>query len=245
MFFIINASDLAQDEVELTLVQDYIQEQLEQLEIRFPKIFPISSQYSLNKDPNNKQMVTLKTAFNNFMERELSALTMKSALWDLKRVSQLLQQYRITTTMREENHLKYWEELQQKAQNLKVLVKEAKTKHYKDQLLERIHRQLHYVGERVIIRFHDIFRQSFHPTNISSGNRRELEICLHLLIDSLGYELLQEIRAVSLRVEATIYQLIEQFYKDLQEQLLSVDEQFLLKMFERSNLETPEYTQAF
>src|SRR5699024_4905481 len=39
MFFIVNASDLAKDHNELKLVTDYIEEQLLQFGIRFPKLF--------------------------------------------------------------------------------------------------------------------------------------------------------------------------------------------------------------
>src|SRR5699024_2834804 len=49
MFFIINAADLAQDESELSLVKEYVQEQLLQLGIRFPRIFPVSSKISLEE----------------------------------------------------------------------------------------------------------------------------------------------------------------------------------------------------
>src|SRR5690625_4622402 len=43
MFFIINAADLAENKAELNVVTHYVEEQLLQLGIRFPKIFPISS----------------------------------------------------------------------------------------------------------------------------------------------------------------------------------------------------------
>src|SRR5699024_560409 len=43
MFFIINAADLAQDEEELKMVTDYVENELRQLGIRLPRLYPVSS----------------------------------------------------------------------------------------------------------------------------------------------------------------------------------------------------------
>src|SRR5699024_5027236 len=54
MFFIVNASDLAQSEQDLKLVLDYVKNQLLELGIRFPKIFPVSSKLSLENKIEDK-----------------------------------------------------------------------------------------------------------------------------------------------------------------------------------------------
>ncbi len=46
-FFIVNAADLASDQQELDMVTMYVKEQLAQLGIRFPRLYPVSSKISL------------------------------------------------------------------------------------------------------------------------------------------------------------------------------------------------------
>src|SRR5690625_3192777 len=47
MFFIVNASDLAENKNDLNMVLDYVKSQLLELGIRFPKVYPVSSKLSL------------------------------------------------------------------------------------------------------------------------------------------------------------------------------------------------------
>ncbi|MGM8213692.1 dynamin family protein, partial [Virgibacillus sp. W0430] len=76
MFFIINASDLAQNDADLQLVIQYVEEQLLQLGIRFPKIFSVSSKQSLeNKlidEPLNEEMKRFEFEFYQFINEDLA-----------------------------------------------------------------------------------------------------------------------------------------------------------------------------
>lgn len=113
--------------------------------------------------------------------------------------------------------------------------------------MERIERQLHFVLERLYIRFHDMFTEHFNPTTITKSGRQaitELEHNRNQFIDYVGYELLQEVRAVSLRIEAYMKELLKNTYEQIQEEIASIDKTFIIPSLTDTNIETPEYKQA-
>src|SRR5690625_5935239 len=111
------------------------------------------------------------------------------------------------------------------------LVKEFNYSVYESRLLERITSQLHFVHERLYIRFHDMFTQHFNPTTITESGRKaqeQLKINRNYFIDYVGYELLQELRAVSLRVESYLHELIHDVYNQINENINETDNAYLL-----------------
>src|SRR5690625_5843242 len=93
MFFIVNASDLAENKNDLNMVLDYVKSQLLELGIRFPKVYPVSSKLSLEEKENglslNKEMSHFENEFYQFIEQDLAQLTIDSAVWDIERGKQL------------------------------------------------------------------------------------------------------------------------------------------------------------
>src|SRR5690625_7088250 len=82
MFFIVNASDLAENKNDLNMVLDYVKSQLLELGIRFPKVYPVSSKLSLEEKENglslNKEMSHFENKFYQFIEQDLAQLTIDS-----------------------------------------------------------------------------------------------------------------------------------------------------------------------
>ena len=249
MFFIINAADLAKNESELDLVVEYVEDELQKLGIRFPAIFPLSSKNSLNDKlnhkPVNEQMAKFEASFQQFINHDLAQLATQSAYWDIKRVHQSLKQYIDTVALDEQERTKIKDRLKQTHTKLHEMIEKVDTTIYIKQTTERISRQLHYVHERFAIRFHDFFRDAFNPTTITTSKRSELESCLRTLLDHSGYELLQEMRAVSLRVEATMRSLANDLHDVLKDNCLEIDTQFILPMYDVNDIQTPNYEQAF
>lgn len=252
MFFIVNASDLAQSDQDLKLVLDYVKAQLLELGIRFPKIYPVSSKLSLenklNNLPLNEEMTYFEKDFYQFIENDLAKLTIDSAVWDIERGKQLLKNYIATVGLTDEEQVDYIDSLRETSINMHKLVKEFNYPVYENRLIERITRQLHFVQERLYIRFHDMFTQHFNPTTITESGRRaqdELKINRNNLIDYVGYELLQELRAVSLRIESYLKELLKDVYRQLNENIKTKDDMYLLSSLPEHDILTPEYKQAF
>lgn len=252
MYFIVNASDLAQSDADLNLVLTYVEEQLLQFGIRHPKIFPVSSKLSLEEKVNNQalntQMHNFESQFYKFIEEDLAALTIESAMWDINRAQSILKNFINTARLDKTEQNKHIEDLQVRQKNINQLVANLNTDVAAKRMKERIARQLHFVLERLYIRFHDMFTQFFNPTTITgSGKKAQLELSLNRnhFVDYTGYELLQEVRAVSLRMEAYIKELLKELYVQLQHEIKEIDSTFIIPSLHECVLTTPGYEQAF
>lgn len=252
MFFIINAADLAETPADLDLVVNYVEEELQQLGIRFPRIFPVSSKESLEnkikQQQLNKQMLHFEASFYQFIHHDLVSLSIQSAFWDIERAHQVMKNYMQTSHLNEKEKEKFRLTLLVTKERLQETIDEPNAEIYEERIRQRIARQLHYVKERLSIRFHDLFADRFNPVTISVSGRKaneQLEEQLKRLIDDTGYELLQELRAVSLRIESFLWELTEEVYTDLRDRAKAIDEKFTLPMIESGTLETPSYEQAF
>ncbi|HLS09314.1 dynamin family protein [Lentibacillus sp.] len=252
MFFIMNASDLAENEAEVQMVQQYIQEQLTSLGIRFPRLFPISSKQSLEEKQRNKklneQMKAFEDAFDYFIHQELASITIRSAVRDIQRARQAMRHYLDSIKMNaaEKEHART--ELIEKQTSLKKLAEKIDTDLYEQKISQKLEKQLYYVLERLSIRFHDLFKETFNPATITGSGKKaqqQLKNSFENLLDYAGYELLQELRAVSLRIESFIYDLKQEVYFEYTNKSSQIDTTFLLPDFEESELTTPEYEQAF
>jgi len=251
MFFIINAADLAESKADLQLVKSYVEEQLLQLGIRFPRVFALSSKQSLmdkvSGAPLNEEMDNFETAFYQFINDELPALAIQSTKWDINRAYTSLLTYGEATALNEQEKEDYRSGLHDNQTTLMQVAEEADATIYEERIVQRIERQLHYVQERVAIRYHDLFKDTFNPTTISASGSKatlQLENSLRRLLDYVGYELLQEMRAVSLRIESYMTTLDQEVYEYFKEKLKPIDATFLLPVFEDVILDTPAYEQA-
>ncbi len=252
MFFIMNAADLAEDNSELKMVMNYIEEQLTQLGIRYPRLYPISSKQSLreklNNEVPNKQMRNFEETFNNFIHYELAALTIQSVGRDINRASQSIKNYIESLQLNAAERDNYREDLYKKQSSLEQLVDKIDNDVYVQKIKQKLDKQLYYVLERESIRFHDMFKETFNPTTITESGRKaqvQLEQSLRNLLDYAGYELMQELRAVSLRIESFIAEMKKDIQLDYSTKSNLIDKDFLLPDLDDTQLETPAYYQAF
>ena len=252
MFFIVNAADLAKDDGELQLVTQYVREQLLQLGIRFPKLYPVSSKISLtNKKENQKlndEMRLFEDDFYDFINNELAALTIQSALWDVDRATRMMNQYIKSLNLGEEEKEKFRYDLLNKKSVIEDKIESLPGNVYEAQINQKIEKQLYYVLERLSIRFHDLFKGSFNPTTITeSGRSAQVQLlnCLDNLLDDIGFDLYQELQAVSLRIEAYIRSLGLEAYDSLKKKFTEVDESFTVRDISFDEFVTPAYTEGF
>jgi replication fork clamp-binding protein CrfC len=252
MFFIINAADLASDEQELQLVKDYAEEQLVQLGVRFPRLYPVSSKLSLeNKRKGqtlNDKMNRFENAFFHFIHRDITSLTVNAAVWDLQRLYSQTRTYLDSLHMdrNEKEALKM--SLTAKKATLNETIAGFQTKAYETQILQKVEKQLFYVLERLSIRFHDMFKEMFNPTTITEPGKQgqlQLQTSLENLIDYTAFELLQELQAVSLRVEREMNAMAKELYQAISAQCSLIDDSLTLADYEVKELETPSYDKEF
>lgn len=252
MFFVVNASDLAENESDLKMVLQYVEEQLLQFGIRHPKIFPVSSKLSLEEKQNNTslnhEMTSFEKEFYSFIEEDLAALTVQAAIWDMNRAKTTLHNFIHSASLNQSERKNHVQQLQEKRKDFKQIIANTNHEVSEKRMLERVERQLHFVLERLYIRFHDLFSEHFNPTTITASGRQavtQLEHNRNQFIDYVGYELLQEVRAVSLRIESYMNELLKNLYNAIQQEINAVDNSFILPSFNETTIETPLYEQAF
>lgn len=252
MFFIVNASDLAQTPKDLSLVLDYVEEQLLQFGIRHPKIYPVSSKQSLEEKTTsttlNQEMKTFEQAFYSFIDEDLAALTIESALWDIARAKGMLGGFIETANVSEADQQTYSKEINDKRDRFLKLIHSYNDTIAMDRINERITRQLHYVLERQFIRFHEMFTQFFNPTTLTATGKKgqaELKLSTNQFIDYIGYELLQEVRAVSLRIESLMKDSAREMYNQIQFDIKQMDEHFIIPSVDELHFVTPNLEQAY
>nr|GGG77721.1 GTPase [Virgibacillus oceani] len=251
MFFIVNAADLAKDSKELALVTDYVENQLVQLGIRFPKLFPISSKQALEAKRENKpltdRMQSFENKFYHFVRDDLAVLSINAALLDIKRASQSMTNYIDSANLNEQEKENYRLDLFAKREKLETGIKAAGIEVYTKQINQKIEKQLYYVLERLSIRFHDIFKETFNPTTITGAGKQaqdQLRTSMNNLLDYTGYELIQELRAVSLRIESYIHSTAQDAYEIIVEKSKQIDKKLVLPSLSSFDLATPEYNQG-
>lgn len=248
MFFIVNAADLAESEEELQLVTSYVNEELLRLGIRQARIFPVSSKQSLveklNSHPLNELMKDFEDHFYSFIHRDLAALTIESALWDIKRLQQTMEQYISTASLDASDKAKQIEKIKQEQKQAITLIKSYETDVYDKQIIQRIEKQLYYVIERLAIRYHDMFKEMFNPTTITENGRKaylQLKLALENLIEYIRFELNQELQAISLRIEGYSLELANEVYQVMNEKIIEINDLFTLSKQFDYELNTPEY----
>nr|WP_281349746.1 dynamin family protein [Ornithinibacillus caprae] len=251
MFFIINAADLAESDSDLKLVKDYVEEQLLQLGIRFPQIYPVSSKQSLEDKRDqrilNDQMALFEDNLYDFIHNGLATLSIEGALYDMKRIQRTLTSFIETASLNEHEKEQHRKELINKKEQLLEIANYSTHSVYEERVQEKIAKQLHYVEERLSIRYHDMFKERFNPTTVTESGRKatvQLEQNTKQLLDYVGYELLQEVRAVSLRIEAFLFDVLKEYHGEVRNQMQRIDSTFLLPNVEKFDLTTPEYDQA-
>lgn len=248
MFFIVNAADLAENEEELKLVTSYVNDELIKLGIREAKLFPVSSKQSIEDKernmPLNEKMKRFEDHFNTFIHQDLAQITIESALWDIKRISETMEHYISSINMdpvEKENKKQAVKQDQEKALSF---ISEFEAAVYEDQMKQRIEKQLYYVIERLGIRYHDMFKEMFNPTTITENGRKanaQLQQALNNLIEYVRYELNQELQAVSLRIEGYALELANEVYHAMQVNNKEINPLFSLPNQFTYEFETPAY----
>lgn len=252
MFFIINAADLAKDDNELSLVKNYVNEQLLQLGIRFTRLFPISSRAALAnkqaKEPLNEYMFQFEEDFYQFIHQDLTKLSIDSALWDMERAFHAISKYVTSVKMSDDEKKNEKSDILAKKEKAFEQINNLDYQSYKQAITQKIDKQVFYVLERLSIRFHDMFKEMFNPTTIQKtgkAGKLQVENSMQELLDYVGYELLQELRAVSLRIEALIREQLDEIGSILGDKVKKIDSNFVLPNNNDSDLSTPNFQQAF
>jgi predicted GTPase len=245
MFFLVNAVDLAESEEELNDVLSYVRAQLLQYGIRYPRLFGVSSLIALEHPDKASTMDDFKADFNEFLEQDLTRMAVKSAEVELQRALHMV-------TAMIESGKESQEEKERKATLLEEQQKEMQKflHHTKPDLLkagflQELKELLFYVKQRVFYRFSDFFKEAFNPATLQKNDKRSLKQALDELLDSIGFDLSQELRATTVRLENHVNKLFQESFNQLGREIGKLNKDITLSEFKTESLTTPEFPKAF
>lgn len=210
MFFMVNAADLAQSEKELAEVVEHVEHNLLQSGIRFPRIHPISSLKALEEDTDSG-MHDFKKAFFSFIQEDLTQLLVGSARKDLERGYAFLSEINQELHTSAGQKLAKIEQLQELERMLAASIEQEAYPAYLKELEKEIKELLYYVKQRLFFGFQQHVNDAFHPSVLSGerGGKKQLSLCLEEVLFSSLFQLKEELKATSLRLEKFTFRLLD------------------------------------
>ena len=250
MFFIVNAIDLANNADEQEDVKDYVRTELQRFGIRFPRLYGVSSLDALKEKVQNTDlssgMPPFEVDFQNFLNDELSALAVKALAEEVEKTTQRLGDM-ITQT---EENLKRkdarLEELATLESHIKQTYRTPKTAMIESDTKHELDELLYYLLQRVYYRYPDFFKEGYNPSTFANHNAQTaLEIALKEVLQSLRFDLEQEMRVTNFRLGQFIDKQLQIGFKEYVQNLKQLNPTFAFRAFETEENELLNFTGPF
>lgn len=220
IIFILNGIDLAENDAEINMVQNYLTAQLKKSGIIDPTIFGVSSKYLNNNDSYHQKFI-------QYLEKDMINRLQKQSLESLRML--------LMSTYNQINVLIQNDSVQQMNKDLEIANLNVQLKKDEETIncfeIKIINKDLNvecselffYVKKRLMIRCREIFMDCFHPSTVKV--KSDLQIRLYEFIQLIENSITQEILATTLRIENYIIQLLKR-----EVELLQPDLQFELDL---------------
>lgn len=248
MFFIVNAVDLAKDDEEKNEVISYVQSQLVEYGIRFPRIFGVSSKLAMeNGTAADSGIEQFKEKFHHFIDGELKMMAAQSAEAEWERGLEKLKTLIENSSMNEKKRDERKRELKEFLEKLQTFFSSEAPESLKLRVKQEIKELVHYVKQRVFLRFSDFFKEAFHPAVFSqhSSSKGALNAALDELLESVGFDFSQEMRATSLRVEKFAEKQLTSRFEVYVDKIAKMQENLIFSPIEFGDPDEIEFLQAF
>ena len=252
MFFIINAIDLADNEEEKETVMVYVQEQLVKYGVRNPHLYALSSLHALKekqaKTAAPSGMPVFEEAFYHFIANDLANLAVSASENELRRVGQrvsaLIASAREDVSVKEQKRAK----LESEQGEIAAVLAQQTLQTLRSSLLQEMEELLYYAKQRVFLRFNDFFKEAFNPAVLRDDGRdlkKALRHSLGELLEQVGFDLAQELRATTVRLERFAQKQAAEYQQGLAERLGEINADVSFAEFELENREHLEFSAAF
>ncbi|GAA0380421.1 dynamin family protein [Bacillus horti] len=215
MFFIVNAADLADSDEELTTVVEHVQDNLLRSGIRFPKIYPASSLRVLqgHRDEGMEEFIR---SFYGFVQQDLTQLLLDSAQRDVSYGSKWLHELKRDLNKNQADKEQEMKKLLEQSKEWKLKIGERSYDSYRNELEQEMKEHAHHIKQRLLFKLSEHQQEAFHPSILSGKNVNQqllltsLEECMH----SILFQLKDELKATSLRMEGFIQKLLQRSYEE-------------------------------
>jgi small GTP-binding protein len=248
MFFIVNAIDLAENEAEKDEVMEYVQNQLIQYGIRFPRLFGVSSLLALKEKEKQKSgMENFKHEFDSFIQNELVRMSVDSAINEWEKGIKRFQNYIASASSDKSSKEKQIADLQQAKSKVNEFLNTRSTDSLEREVEQEINELIYYLKQRVFFRLSDFYKEAFHSGLFMNepNYSKALQKGLKEFISSAGFDLSQELRATSLRIRKFIGSLLDAEWEEFETVIRGWDSRIILSSSEYENDDTIKFEQAF
>ncbi|WP_394217327.1 dynamin family protein [Halobacillus trueperi] len=245
MFFLINAADLASSDEERKQVESYVRGQLNEFQIRHPKLFSISSLQALEEKLEDKDMNSGIQAFEEnfrfFLEEDLAQIMIHAIDEDIKSIRQVLENFIAASQLSEQERRDEIEKSKEEHDHISEILEKNFDQGAEDAIHNKADKQIHFVHERMMLNFSDLFKRHFNPATIQNhGDTKEsLKVAQKQLLDELSFDMLQEVKAVCVRMERFMDQLVNQTKERIQSDLYKIRPTLQLSMIEEGTFPLP------
>ncbi len=243
MFFIINAIDLAKDEQEEQLVIDYVRNELQQFDINDPRMFSVSSKKAIKEKSERTGLPKFEQSFYRFVKEELTQMSMRSIYTDMHRANALVAKWLSIINGDQAEKERLIKQGKTNQTEIERVIEERDHGSYFDQVIQKLNKQSFYAKQRFSIQYPDLFKDYVNPGAIQSNGRKgkkEVETALIALWKAIDTRLKHEYEAISIRLEQSFNQSLQQMRQDIQTKIKQVDPQFSLSELEDITLSEPE-----
>lgn len=249
MFFLINAADLAASSEELNQVKTYMKEQLLHFQIRHPRLYAISSLHALEEKQfgNDKQsgIQAFEKDFQTFLDEELAQMMIQSIEGDIEQGKQLLLQFIENSQLDAQERQMETTKIKEEKVQAEDLFRYNYSSGTETSLEHKVKKQLHYVHERMMLNFHDVFKRHYNPATIQSRGsegKDQLKAAQEDLLEEVSFEMIEEVKAVCVRIEHFIEDLAQQTKKRVEDELLMIRKTLKLSADDLEDLPLPHIT---
>ncbi|KGM45888.1 dynamin family protein [Neobacillus niacini] len=253
MFFIINAIDLAENEEEKETVAEYVTEQLIKYGILKPHLYPLSSLLALKEKlvPNTgarSGMGSFEGDFYHFISNDLTEMALTSAGNELNRVHELVG--KLVESSKEDQTVKDKKrtEIEKQKTMIKVLLEKQTADVVQKRMTQEGEELLYYIKQRVFLRFGDFFKEAFNPSVLRDDGRnlkKALQSALDELLESIGFDFAQELRATTVRLDSFAGKVLADYYTGLTRSMREINKDLSFSTFEMKHEGEIEFPLAF
>lgn len=240
MFFLVNAVDLAADEKEALLVKNYIKEQLSVMDIRNPRIYGISSLNILKNLGQSYDYSSFQEDFEEFVKRGLSSGVISSIQNDIRRAAAQIEAWIEASAKSQEKRLEDIAVLQGTSEKVLKTVDEVLLPAPSSIISQELTEQIYYMEQRISFQFSDYFKEAFHPGLFTRYDKKTaLMIALQELLESVNLQAVQELQALSLRMERFLMNALSEQLQNLQNEMKVLEQGCIFSAYNKEDISTP------
>lgn len=248
MFFIVNAIDLAENQQEAQGVIDYVTDQLRKFGVGRPRMFGLSSQEILKaKEEGKKQDLPFEDAFYNFVFHELTDIAVNAAANEYRlaqeRLNELIALGQGNAIEKEQRR----QELTEQETKASSIIDKLDAKEIEGRMQQEVQELLYYVNQRVFIRYIDFYREAFNPATLqkNGNNAKMLDKAMKELLNSMGFDFAQEMRATVLRLESFMQKQSRKLQQQINDKLQEISGELPISLQEVKYTCNLEFASAY